>query len=107
MRGRAATSPAGPPLVRSYAGSLATGLLSAVTQQPGGGAALQEQQQDTADEVRKCTVHFTILYCGVQVTDISTCTMSARPSSRCSQRTVESDSLEGESSPGRGGTNTL
>ena len=93
--------------MRSYAGSLATGLLSAVTQQPGGGAALQEQQQDTADEVRKCTVHFTILYCGVQVTDISTCTMSARPSSRCSQRTVESDSLEGESSPGRGGTNTL
>ena len=63
-------SPPGPPALRDFAGGLAEGLLT---------TALTRHTVDTADEVTELA------------TDMSA---SARPPSRCSQRTVESDSLE-------------
>ena len=73
-------SPPGPPHVRSYASNIVSGLLSDLGREV-------TATVDTADEV-------TDISASIDMEDRRQAERPGRPSSRSSQRTVESDSLE-------------
>ena len=74
-------SPPGPAHVRSYASNIVSGLLSDL------GREVTASAVDTADEV-------TDISASIDMEDRRQAGRPGRPSSRSSQRTVESDSLE-------------
>lgn len=80
-------SPPGPPAVRSYASNIVEGLLSQMGKEVSKGV-------DTADDVTDISMSFDTDIQGRGLRNNPQTSTSPRPSSRSSQRTVESDSLE-------------
>ena len=80
-------SPPGPPALRSYAGNIVEGLLSQMGKEVSRGV-------DTADDVTDISMSFDTDIQGRGLRNNPRTNNSHRPTSRSSQRTVESDSLE-------------
>lgn len=80
-------SPPGPPAVRSYASNIVEGLLSQMGKEVSRGV-------DTADDVTDISMSFDTDIQGKGLRNNPHPNISPRPTSRSSQRTVESDSLE-------------
>ena len=80
-------SPPGPPAVRSYASNIVDGLLSQMGREVSKGV-------DTADDVTDISMSFDTDIHSRGLRNNAPTNTSPRPTSRSSQRTVESDSLE-------------
>ena len=80
-------SPPGPPAIRSYASNIVEGLLSRMGKEVSRGV-------DTADDVTDIFMSFDTDIQGRELRNNPQTNNSPRPTSRSSQRTVESDSLE-------------